>query len=137
LPRKKKTIAKLVDDTAILLQKLVKLKASDANGYCQCVTCGAIDHWKNMQGGHYIQRKWTATKLMEENIHVQCPACNGGFGGRPKGNLGRYALYLEDMYGREFVEELEILKHQTKKYTRAEVLEIQTEFKDKIRELEI
>ena len=133
---KKKTIAKLVDDAAVLMQKLVKLKAADANGYCQCVTCGAIDHWKDMQGGHYIGRTWTATKLMEENIHVQCPSCNGGFGGKPKGNLGRYALYLEDMYGREFLDELETLKHQTKKYTRAEIEEITKDLKARISELQ-
>jgi hypothetical protein len=36
---KKKPIGKLTDEAAILLQLLVRLKASDDNGYCSCVTC--------------------------------------------------------------------------------------------------
>ena len=133
---KPKTIAKLVDEAAVLTQKLVKLKAADENGYVSCVTCGYTDHWKSMQGGHFIERKWLATKLMEENIHPQCPSCNGGLGGKPKGNLIAYTLYMEDTYGREFVEELERLKHQSKKYYKNEVNEIIIELKRQIKELE-
>lgn len=131
MPRKKKTIAKLVDDLAILMQKYVKLKAADSNGYVQCVTCKTIKHWKEMQGGHFIGRKWTATKLLEENIHPQCPCCNGPL----RGNMIQYTLFMQDTYGREFVDELETMKHQTRKYTRAEIEELDREIKDNIKGL--
>ena len=36
--RKKSTVAQEVEKAAKLLQRLVRLKASDDNGYCQCVT---------------------------------------------------------------------------------------------------
>ena len=130
--KKKKSIAKLVDELAVLKQKLVRLKAADEHGYCTCVTCGVRKHWKEMQGAHFISRKWTATKLMTENIHPCCPKCNGPL----NGNMIQYTLYMQDTYGREFVEELETLKHQTKKYTRAEVEEIKQDLLEKIRELE-
>ena len=66
--RKKTTVAQEVDKAAKLLQRLVRLKASDDNGYCQCVTCGKIDHYKAMQGGHFIPRGRTVFKLYEPNI---------------------------------------------------------------------
>jgi hypothetical protein len=133
MPKKKpKTIAKLVDEAATLLQKYVRLKAADENGYAQCVTCGVIKHWKELQGGHFISRRWTATKLIEENVNPQCPRCNGPLGG----DLIEYTRYMDEMYGPEFVDELRQLKHQTKKYTRAEVEEIKAELREKIKELE-
>jgi len=133
---KKKTTAKLLDECAALLQKIVRLKARDKDGYVKCVSCETTGHYKEMQGGHFIERKWTATRILEENIHPQCPSCNGGFGGKPKGNLRMYTLYMIDMYGKEWVEELEILKHKTKKYTRDELEEIKKDFKRQIKELE-
>lgn len=131
MPRKKKTIAKLVDDLAVLMQKYVKLKAADSNGYVQCVTCKTIKHWKEMQGGHFIGRKWTATKLLEENIHPQCPCCNGPL----RGNMIQYTLFMQDTYGRDFVDELETMKHQTRKYTRGEIEDLNREINDKIKGL--
>lgn len=131
--RKPKSIAKLVEEAAVLLQLIVRLKARDENGYVSCVTCGATKLYNDgMQGGHYISRKWLATKLLEENLHPQCSACNGPRRGMPN----EYTLYMIDMYGRDFVDELLVLKHQSKKYYKAEILEIISEFKLRIKELE-
>ena len=49
--RKKRTIAQEVDMAAKLLQRYVRLKASDDNGYCQCVSCGKVAHYATMDGG--------------------------------------------------------------------------------------
>lgn len=130
--RKTKTIAKLVDDAAVLLQKLVRMKASDDSGYCQCVTCGVTKHWKEMQGGHFISRRYTATKLLEENIHPQCFGCNG-----PRAKDGvvtvEYTNFMIDTYCREFVDELLVMKNATKKYTREEIAQISEELKERIK----
>ena len=130
--RKTKTIAKLVDDAAVLLQKLVRMKAADDNGWCMCVTCGGYKHWKEMQGGHFISRRYTATKLLEKNIHPQCPGCNG-----PRAKDGivtvEYTNYMTDTYGREFVDELLIIKNTTKKYARDEIAQVSAEFKERIK----
>jgi len=129
---KKKTIATLVNDAATLLQKLVRMKAADSNGYASCVTCGVTRHWKELQGGHFISRRFTAHKLLEENIHPQCAGCNGPL----RGNPIPYTLFMEDMYGREFVEELEATKGITKKYSRPEILEIIEELRVQVNDLE-
>lgn len=46
------------------------------NGIAECVTCGKKDHWKNLQAGHFMSRKHYATRWDEENVQVQCMACN-------------------------------------------------------------
>ena len=117
---KPKSIARLLNDCAELVQKLVKLKAADENGNLSCVTCQKRLHWSDAQGAHFISRKWTATKIMEENIHPCCARCNGPLGG----NMIAYTLYMQDMYGRDFVEELQRMKHSPKKWNRAELMDL-------------
>ena len=41
-----------------------------------CVTCGKKDHWKKLQAGHFMSRKHYATRWDEDNVGVQCSACN-------------------------------------------------------------
>jgi len=103
--KKKKPIGKYVDQIATRLQLLVRLKAADDHGFCNCVTCGVFKHYKDMQGGHFIPRGTSFTKLMEENIHPQCPGCNC-FGMKYGDAEKHYTLWMQDMYGRDFVEGL-------------------------------
>ena len=46
------------------------------NNIAVCVTCGKKDHWKNLQAGHFMSRKHYATRWDEDNVEVQCMACN-------------------------------------------------------------
>jgi len=129
--KKRKTIAKLVNECAEILQRIVRIKASK-NGYANCVTCGVNKPWQELQGGHFISRVKTAHKLLEENIHPQCGKCNGYL----RGNMVAYTLYMEDMYGRDFVEELLATQNQTKKYSRFEIEELKATLKQELKELE-
>ena len=129
MTKKRKSIAKVSEDVAVLLQKLVRLENSDDNGYCSCVTCGTTKHYKELDGGHFVSRRYTATRLMKENIWPQCKGCNGYL----KGNPIPYTLFMIDTYGKEFVHELHALKNESKKYTRDELAEMAEEFKDQIR----
>lgn len=129
---KKKTIAQVVDSAATKLQKLVRLKAANENGLVQCVTCDKWAHWKDMQGGHFISRGSKKWKLVEENVHPQCPGCNG-FGMKYGNAEAVYTTYMVDMYGRDFVDEMLRTKNEVKKYTRAEVEEIDAFLNEAIR----
>lgn len=129
---KVKSLGKVVDEAATLLQRLVRMKAADDNGYCQCVTCGKVDHWKSMDGGHYISRTYTQHKLLEENVHPQCKGCNR-FGHRCHDD---YSLYMTEMYGAEFVKELTETKRTTKKYSRPELEVMIQDLKAQIKEQE-
>ena len=89
-----------------LLQLLVRVKAANDNGYCQCSTCDAFKMWNDgMQGGHFIRRGKAKWCLVEENIHPQCVACNG-FGMMYHNKEAVYTLYMQDMYGRDFVQNM-------------------------------
>lgn len=133
---KQKSLAKLVDEVAVLLQKLVRLKAADGSGYASCVTCKGVFHWKEMDGGHFISRNHTATKILEENIHPQCKGCNGF---RMKDSLVvmDYEDYMKEMYGPEFVEELKILAKRPMKHDRAYLEQKKREYSAQIRQLEM
>ncbi len=131
---KKKSIAKRVEEVAVLVQKYVRLKAADDQGYVQCVTCGIKRLWNDqMQGGHFIERSYLATKLLEENIHPQCSTCNGPFGGTPSGNLVQYTIFMEDTYGREFIQELDQLRQESRKYYTLEIEDMKKDYQDKIK----
>jgi hypothetical protein len=134
--RKKKTLAKEIEDAAKLLQRYVRLKASDDNGYAQCVTCGKTDHYKNLQGGHFIPRNRTILKLYEENIHPQCPHCNC-WGMKQAHYVLKYRAWMVDMYGERRVKAMEKLAWRTAtKLDRQEVKEFQKEITAKIRQEE-
>jgi len=133
---KSKPIGKLTDDAAILLQKLVRLKAADSDGYANCVTCGANHHWKELQGGHFIPRGNSATKLLEENIHPQCRGCNG-FAMKHGDAAHRYTLYMVDMYGREFVDDLLGTKGKPYKWFKPDLIDLIADLKSRVKDLEI
>jgi len=132
---KSKSIAALREECAVLLQKYVRLKAADSNGYCACWTCGKSDHWKEMQGGHFIERGKTATKLMEENVHPQCRSCNM-YGMKKASVVLAYRSAMVDFYGEAFVSELEMKASEVTKHSRQYLEEYKADIKTKIKELE-
>ena len=135
MAKKPKTLAKLSDECATLLQRLVRLKAADDQGYCRCVTCEKVEHFSEMQGGHFVGRRILATKLMEENIHPQCRGCNC-FGMKQTHYVLRYRQYMVDFYGEDFVQELESKAWTTHKYDRQELEEMKIELRERIIEQE-
>ena len=132
--RKPKTTAKLINEAAELLQKLVRMKAADDQGYCACVPSGEVRHWTEMQGGHFIERGKSYSKLMEENIHPQTPGENC-FGMKRASTVLKYRRYMVDMYGEEFVTELEDKARENppiKRY-KADMLDMVQSLKDQIK----
>jgi hypothetical protein len=130
--RKPKTVAKLKQEAATLLQKLVRMKYANDDGFCECVTCGKMGHYKEMDGGHFVSRGHNATLLVEENIHPQCKGCNGP----RKGNIDSYSLFMIDTYGLDAMRELIASKHQPRKFTAIELEDLITDFKQRIKEQE-
>lgn len=137
--RKPKTLRGLVDDLAVALQKHVRLKAADSNGYVSCVTCEAqgkrtVKHWKEMQGGHFIERS-KAHKVLEENIHPQCPYCNQ-HGMKRASVVLAYRSFMVDSYGEDFVKAMEQTANDVVKRSRPDVEDQIREIKRRNTELE-
>ena len=131
---KKAYTPKLKEDCARLLQKLVRLKAADKNGFCECVTCGIRKHWKEMQGGHFIERG-KAHKVLEENIHPQCPYCNQ-HGMKRASVVLAYRSFMVDSYGEDFVKAMERSANDVVKRSRPDIEDQIKEIKRRNSELE-
>ena len=136
---KKKTLRALIDDVAKLLQKHVRLKAAvaaDKNGFIECVSCNKWFHWKDMQGGHWIERGKQATKIMEENIHPQCKGCNQ-YGMRHRTHVREgYSKFMRDMYGDDFCDQMLVDSKKPIKYFRPDLEDMVRDLRRKNRELE-
>lgn len=59
-----------------VFSQYIRLKYSDNNGYCRCISCGRLHYWKDIQNGHYMSRRYMATRFSENNCRPQCVACN-------------------------------------------------------------
>ena len=118
----------------ITLQKLVRLKAADKNGYCQCVSCRRFFHWKDGDGGHFIPKGNSSFwALKEENVHPQCKGCNG-FGMKHGTASQMYTLWMVDYYGKDFVEQMEAEKRKPIKIYKKEYQEMIDDWNKQIKE---
>lgn len=111
-PTKKKPKAKTrsyyVKKLDEVFSQFIRLDKSDSNGYCECVTCGNRWFWKEIQNGHFMSRRYQATRWDEDNCFPQCVGDNVF----KSGSYQEYTLFMLDSYGRKFVDELR-LKAQT------------------------
>jgi len=97
------------------------------NEIATCVTCGKKDHWKKLQAGHFMSRKHYATRWDEDNVEVQCSACN----------VFRYGeQYLFAKYlGTEKADMLLAKSRETVKFPDWEIQEMIEIYKNKIKDL--
>ncbi len=136
---KKKTLAKVVEECAVALQKVVRMKAAIAenlDGYVSCVSCGVKRHWKELDAGHYFPRADKSVKLMEENIHPQCKGCNIRMSYGDTKVISAYRRYLIDIYGEEFLNDMEALARKPAKFDRAEIENLTKTLKTQIKQYE-
>ena len=112
--------------------QFIRCKSADAGGYVRCVTCGQSHHWKDMDAGHFVSKaRGSSIYFVEENIHPQCQRCNRFL----EGNKHLYTLYMIDMYGREKVEELELLARQTESWRLSDYEEMEDYYRGRVKEL--
>ena len=114
------------------IQLLARLQAADDSGFCHCVTCGKVDHYKSMDGGHFIAKGSSSRWALEiENVHVQCKACNSHnmkFGTAAHS----YTLWMVDYYGRDFVDHMIATKKDVHKLYAANYRDMIEDFNQQI-----
>lgn len=95
-----------------------------------CISCGRF-HDGQYHAGHYRTVGANPEIRFEElNCHKQCSVCNNHL----SGNLINYRINLIDKVGQESVEWLEG-PHEAKKYTVADLKQIELTYKQKLKEL--
>jgi len=87
-------------------------------GGCVCFTCGSINHWKDCDAGHYIDRRWESLKYSLLNLEVQCRRCNRLL----DGNIPAFERQLSTKYGGGWIVSfLDNAKHKFKPLDSEEV----------------
>ena len=112
---------KLRDKLDEVFSKYIRLKHSDNNGYCRCISCGKIVFWKQIQNGHYMSRRYLSTRFAEDNCRPQCVACNMF----NQGNIQMYRRGLVKEIGEQRVDLIEArARQETGKYSEFEYNEL-------------
>lgn len=105
--------------------KYIRLKYADKNGLCECVTCGIVKPWPDMQAGHGITGRSNSVLFLEEVVRPQCYSCNVG----KQGNMNIYVRKLIEWYGIDGYDELMKEKHKPVKYTEQDYIDIGNHYK--------
>ncbi len=115
--RPKKKVSKSSNKSAMVkeLDKwfsyYIRLKHSDANGYCRCISCGKMYFWKNIQNGHYMSRRYMSTRFSEDNCRPQGVECNIF----NQGAIQMYRRALVKEIGEQRVDLVEVRARQERK----------------------
>lgn len=121
---KQPSLKELKDSLQRLVNKYIRLRDKDE----PCISCGK---WSNkFDAGHYINQGSTgALRYNEDNIHKQCSLnCNKYL----SGNKIKYRIALVKKIGSPRVELLESQIHDVKKWTREELEELKTYYKEQL-----
>ena len=130
---KKQTSATLRAKALKTLQKLARISAADDNGYCKCVSCGKVDHYKSMQGGHWLAKgsssRWA---LEEQNVNPQCGGCN--LHGMRYGTAAQeYTIWMQQWYGHDTVEHMLATRRDPVKYYKQDYLDMIADWEEQIK----
>lgn len=128
--KKPKTLkSKLIEQLDAEFSKYIRLKYSDQNGYCRCISCGKIVFWKEIQNGHYMSRRYFSTRWSEDNCRPQCVACNMF----NQGNIQMYRRGLIKEIGEQRVDLVEAMARQsTSKKSEFEYAELIKHYKKEV-----
>lgn len=123
-----KTLPKLQAD----LQKLVNEYVRYRDAGLPCISCNAKLDKDNVNAGHYLPAGYyPAIRYDLKNINNQCIECNHHRGG----NRTEYRDGLIKKIGLAEVESLEARRHESRKYSRIEILELIDLYKAKVKEI--
>lgn len=114
-----------IEATVQVVHTFVKLR--DRNR--ACISCSRL--WdETFQAGHYYKAElYSSLKFNLDNIHGQCPKCNG----YKEGNLNDYALNLPRRIGKQEFKELNRLAIQSKIVPFSWDAEVLKEIRKKVR----
>ena len=119
----RKTIVKNLDTIFSIYIRMRRAK----NDIAECVTCGKNDHWRAMQAGHFMSRKFYSTRWDERNVEVQCMGCNV----YRYGEQFKFSKHL----GQDLSDELLAESRKTVKFADFELLEMIDLYKQKVEDL--
>jgi hypothetical protein len=118
--KKTDTTRALVNKLDRIYSRFIRMRDADNEGNISCVTCGKRFHWSEVHCGHWVKRQYMAVRWDERNTAAQCVSDNLYHGGKQD----EFGKAIIDRYGLDAFNELLSKKHETKKWTRAELQEL-------------
>ena len=109
-----KTLAKLKRELVTVLHKYIRLRDSNGANFTDCISCGRSIPTSEGHAGHFIPSTYASVRFSEFNINFQCKNCNVW----KRGNIIEYRPRLIQKIGKEQVEALENMRHDTFKQPR-------------------
>ena len=109
----------------------IRQRDADENGLVKCCTCDTVEHWKQMDAGHYYKRGNKSVRWDERNCHAQCIICNR----LNNGEDNKYWTFMLDRYGFIEFRNLLTLARSEVHWMQHEIDEMTEKCKIKIKEL--
>ena len=126
MPKKKKTVSQLKKQLDKYFSQYVRLSNADKYGMCTCFTCGVSKHWKEIQAGHFMSRRHTATRWHLDNVKPQCVKCN-------MFSQGEQYKFGQNL-GTKVANQMQKLSNTTAKLTYNEIVWYIEYYKEKVKE---
>lgn len=109
------------------------IRTRDRHGdWFVCCSCRQTKPYSQADAGHFINRRFMATRWREDNVHAQCRSCNRF----NEGNGPGYTLFMLERYGKQHVEFLDALKNEIVKFTDYEIELMIKDYKQKLKKKE-
>ena len=129
--KRKKALKSELETTQELIKKAQKVfndyvRARDRNQLC--ISCNKPLGAK-FDAGHYFNANHWSVRFDENNVHGQCVTCNQF----KHGNLLNYQIGIQQRIGADELINLHAIAHETKKFTRDELREIISKYKEKLK----
>lgn len=124
--RKCKTKSKSKHKADRYFSKYIRERDANYAGIATCITCGRAT--TDFDAGHFISRRYLATRYDERNCNAQCMKCNRFESGRQY----EHGLAIDVKYGEGTAKELLGKSQTTTRFTQMDFEEIAKKYKDKL-----
>ena len=113
----------------IIFSKFIRLRDTDEYGYGECITCGWLFGYKDLEAGHFRHRRHLTTRWLEQNVHAQCFECNR------KDDIGAYMIAMLNKYDMEVASDIIAQSKVSYKFTKDEYAEMYQYYRKKVKRL--
>lgn len=126
--RKKSDKQKAIAELDKWFSLFIRLRVADERGMVRCFTSGTLVHYKEAQAGHFVSRRYMATRWDEMNVQVQSVSENIF----NQGNNYEFGKRLNRKYGPGTADRLIIKKNNICKIGLVELNLLIAEYKKKV-----
>ena len=115
----------------IVFSLYVRLRDAMDGGRCRCISCGRIFPFAQIQCGHYHSRHNRSVRWDGRNCNAECFSCNCN----DPDHLAGYKDHLVAKIGKQQFDELNVVAHQSRKWSGDELRQMLRYYTAEVRRL--